>query len=246
MEEALRSSGQKSLLAEHLAFRCAYADGDTRAALALQQAEIFTEQGRIDDAGAAYNQALASDPDSILAVKGARHIAELNGDKQEVVRLLAREATLAPDPGQAAGAMVEAALLAADMGDRTEAVNRLTTVLETDPNNSQAAMKLRGILGDEAPRTLAGIYERIGHDHADPKLGASAWAQAAAIELNELKDAPAAFFAANRGKNQRVFPLGQRLLASRETSGDVSAQPRGDSARYRLTSAEVLLRGRGE
>src|SRR5207253_3215037 len=51
----------------------------------------------------------------------------------------------------------------------------------------------------------------------------------------------AAFFAANRGKNQRVFPLGQRLLASRETSGDVSAQPRGDSARYRLTSAEVLL-----
>src|SRR5207253_5672731 len=138
VEEALRNSGQRSLLAEHLSFRCAFADGETRAALALQQAEIFTEQGRFKDAGVAYNQALASDPDSLLAVKGARHIAELNGDKQEVVRLLAREATLAPDPGQAAGAMVEAALLADDMGDRAEAVQRLTTLLETNPENAEA------------------------------------------------------------------------------------------------------------
>src|SRR5258707_10115456 len=122
VEEALRSSGQKALLAEHLAFRCAFADSETRAALALQQAEIFTEAGRFADAGAAYHQALSSDPDSLLAVKGARHIAELQGDKQEVMRLLAREAALARDPGLAAGAMVEAALLAEDMGDRAEAV----------------------------------------------------------------------------------------------------------------------------
>src|SRR5437763_497848 len=131
--EALRSSGQKSLLAEHLAFRCAFADAETRAALALQQAEIFTEQGRIADAGVAFQQALASDPDSLLAVKGARHIAELQGDKQEGMRLLARDAALARDPGLAAGAMVEAALLAVDMGDQAEAVQHLTTVLQADP-----------------------------------------------------------------------------------------------------------------
>src|SRR5260221_12620913 len=169
VEEALRSSGQNSLLAEPLAFRFTFAASETRAALALQQAEIFTEQGRIADAGTAFQQALASDPDSLLAVKGARHIAELQGDKQEVMRLLAREAALARDPGLAAGAMVEAALLAEDMGDRAEAVQHLSTVLQGDPNNSEAALKLRPVLGaTEGPRTLAEIYERIGHEHADP------------------------------------------------------------------------------
>ena len=198
VEEALRAAGQKGLLAEHLAFRCAFADGDTRAALALQQAEIFTEQGRIQDAGAAFQQALAADPDSLLAVKGARHIAELTGDKQEVMRLLAKEAALAHDPGLAAGAMVEAALLAVDMGDRDEAIQHLTAVLQADPNNSEAALKLRGVLGEDAPSELAGIYEKIGQDHADPRLGALAWTQAASIKLRELRDAPGAFFASGR------------------------------------------------
>ncbi|MCA1826519.1 MAG: tetratricopeptide repeat protein [Myxococcales bacterium] len=237
VEEALRSSGQKSLLAEHLTFRSAFADPETRAALALQQAEIYTEQGRLDDAGAAYNLALSSDPDSLLAVKGARHIAELNGDKQEVVRLLAREASLAPDPGAAAGAMVEAALLEADMGDSTEAVQRLTTVLEGDPANTEAAQKLRGVLGEGAARTLSGIYERIGHDHADARLGAVAWARAAAIELDELNDAPAAFFAAGRALARDPDCI--QALETRADSGEVSGRPQdaADALQKRLALA---------
>lgn len=139
VEEALRLSGQKALLAEHLAFRCAFADPQTRAALALQQAEIFTEQGRMEEAGAAFRQALASDPDSLLAVKGARHIAGLQGDRQEVMRLLAREAALAPNPGLAAGVMVEAALLADDGGESGEAVQQRTAVLNSDPLDSGSA-----------------------------------------------------------------------------------------------------------
>jgi tetratricopeptide (TPR) repeat protein len=198
VEEALRSAGQKELLAEHLAFRCAFADSETRAALSLQQAEIFTEQGRIEDAGTAYQQALSSDPDSLLAVKGARHIAELSGNKQEVMRLLAKEAALARDPGLAAGAMVEAALLAADMGDNAEAVQHLTSVLESDPGNAEVAGKLRGMLGVDAPAMLVEIYERVGQHHADAKLGASAWTEAASIRLHELRDAPGAFFASGR------------------------------------------------
>src|SRR5213076_2379990 len=39
VEDVLRGSGQKSVLADHLAFRCSFADGDTRAALALEQAQ---------------------------------------------------------------------------------------------------------------------------------------------------------------------------------------------------------------
>ena len=235
VEEALRSSGQRLLLAEHLSFRTAFADHETRAALALQQAEIFTEEGRINEAGAAYRQALASDPDSLLAVKGARHIAELQGDKQEVMRLLAREAALARDPGVAAGAMVEAALLAADMGDRAEAVQHLSTVLENDPGNSEAALKLRGMLGDEAPKTLAEIYERIGQEQQDPKLGALAWTQAAHLKLVELNDAAGAFFAAGRALARDAENA--RALELRADAAEASGRPQeaADALQKRLS-----------
>src|SRR5205807_1573449 len=116
----------------------------------------------------------SSDPDPLRAVKGARHIAELTGDKQEVMRLLAREAELSRDPGLASTAMVEAALLAADMGDSAQAAQQLSSLLEADPDNTEAAVKLRGVLGEQAPQALSGIYERIGHAHADPQQGSRA------------------------------------------------------------------------
>src|SRR6185295_6217012 len=194
VEDVLRSNGHRSMLAEHLAFRSAFADGETRAALALEQAEILIDEGRLQEAGAAFRQALASDPHSLIAMKGARHIAELNGDKEEVARLLAQEASL----GSNVGAMVESALLAADMGHDDDAVERLTSVLESDPDNAEVAAKLRAVLGEDAARRLAAIYERIGHAQQDARQAALAWIHAAGLELRELHDPPAAFFAAGR------------------------------------------------
>ena len=245
VEEALRSSGQKLLLAEHLSFRSAFADSETRAALSLQQAEIFTEEGRIGEAGAAYQQALASDPESLLAVKGARHIAELQGDKQEVMRLLAREAALARDPGVAAGAMVEAALLAADMGDRDEAVQHLSAVLEKDPDNAEAAQKLRGMLGEEGPRTLAEIFERIGQEQQDPRLGALSWTQAAELKLRELNDAAGAFFAAGRALARDAE--NPRALELRADAAEASGRPQeaADALQKRLSMSEGEARAEG-
>ena len=206
VEEALRASSQRALLAEHLAFRCAFESGETKAALLLQQAEIFTEEGNIEGAGAAYQQALASDPDSLLAIKGARHIAELAGDKHEVMRLLAREASLTHDPQLAAGPLVEAALLAVDLGDNNEAVHHLTTVLEHDPENAEAAVKLRGLLADA--QSMIAIFERVGAAHKDPRKGAAAWAHAALIRLRELDDRPLAFAAAGNAllRDPQSFP----------------------------------------
>ncbi len=238
VEEALRSSGQKLLLAEHLSFRTAFADHETRAALSLQQAEIFAEAGRIPEAGAAYRQALASDPDSLLAVKGARHIAELQGDKQEAMRLLAREAALARDPGVAAGAMVEAALLAADMGDRAEAVQHLSTVLSSDPDNPEAALKLRGMMGEEAPKTLAEIFERIGQEQQDPRLGALAWTRAAELKLRELNDSAGAFFAAGRALARDAES--PRALELRADAAEASGRPQeaADALAKRLSMSQ--------
>src|SRR5207302_2335170 len=87
VEEALRSAGQRELLASHLDFRCAYADDETRAALALQQAELLAEDGQLEAAAHAYRQAMSSADLGLLAIRGARTLAERMGDKQEQMRL---------------------------------------------------------------------------------------------------------------------------------------------------------------
>ncbi|HET7785025.1 MAG TPA: hypothetical protein VFL36_03565 [Myxococcales bacterium] len=194
LEQALRAAGKRSELAEHLALRCSSADAQTRAALSLERAQILAGLGRMDEASAAYGEALASDPDSLLALRGLRRIAETRGDREEVMRLLSREAALAHD----AGAMVEAALLVEHLGSSNDEVERLAAALHADPGDREAAGRLRGMLGDDAPRALSAIYEKVGHAHADDKAGAAAWTQAASLELQELNDAPAAFFAAGR------------------------------------------------
>ena len=238
VEEALRAPGQKTLLAEHLAFRSAFADGDTRTALSLQQAEIFAEDGNLEAAGAAYRQALASDPDSMLAVKGARRIAEQTGDKHEVMRLLAREASLSNDPHLAAGSLVEAALMAMDLGDNAEAVQHLTTVLERDPDNAEAAVKLRGILPDAL--SMLAIFEKVGAAHADARLGAAAWAHAALIRLRELDDRPGAFEAAGRAlaRDPQSFPALELRADASEALGRTQESAEALALRLRFARGD--------
>src|SRR5216683_3265058 len=107
VDQALRASGKRELLAEHLAFRCAYAQGASRAALALQQGELLEDAGHLDAAAVAYRQALDGDPGSVLAVRGARRVAERIAERhaQAVQGGGAADATFEP------GRLVEAALL---------------------------------------------------------------------------------------------------------------------------------------
>src|SRR5882724_10437077 len=220
VEDALRSSGQKSLLLEHLGFRSAFADRDVRAALALEQAMIFTEQGRMDDAAAAYRQALASDPHSLLALKGAQRLAALNGHDAEPPQLLASDA---PVTGNS-GAVIESPPLPLEAGLSNNAVEGLTSALAADTANAETAAKLRGLLPEPKGRSLAGIYERIGHAQPDPRLGALAWVQAGSIELRELGEAPAAFFAAGRALSRD--PESLAALELRTDAGEAGGRTR--------------------
>ncbi|MFL5433461.1 MAG: hypothetical protein ACJ784_03020 [Myxococcales bacterium] len=197
VEGALRM-GDPGTLAEHLAFRCAYAEGDIRAALSLEHAETLAQAGEYERAREAYAQALAADPGSLFAVRGARRVAERTGDKQEQLRLLAREAALSGDPSAAAGNLIEAAILAQDLGAPEEAAQHLTAVLEREPRDEEVAAKLRALLGEGAAAKLSQAYERVGTSHASDEAGASAWTRAARIELRELNDPARAFSAAGR------------------------------------------------
>src|SRR6266852_1375894 len=112
VDQALRASGKRELLAEHLAFRCAYAQGASRAALALQQGELLEDAGHLDAAAVAYRQALDGDPGSVLAVRGARRVADRIAEWHAQAKEGggAAEATFEP------GRLVEAALLEQQLG----------------------------------------------------------------------------------------------------------------------------------
>ena len=105
VDEALRATGKRELLAEHLAFRCAYAEGPSRAALALQQGELLEEEGHLDAAAVAYRQALDGDPASLLAASGARRVADRIAERHAQAMQSGAGATFEP------GRLVEAALL---------------------------------------------------------------------------------------------------------------------------------------
>jgi len=197
VEAALRR-GHPAALAEHLAFRRAYAEDETRAALSLEHAETLVAAGDFERAREAYAEALAADPASLFAVRGARRVAERTGDRQEQLRLLTREARLSGDPSRAAGNLIEAAILAQDLGVPEQAARHLTAVLEREPRDEQVASRLRSLLGPTAASQLAQAYERVGASHASDDAGAGAWTRAARIELRELNDPARAFSAAGR------------------------------------------------
>jgi len=203
VEAALRA-GEPAALAEHLAFRRAYAEGETRVALSLEHAETLVAAGDLDRAREAYAEALSADPGSLFAVRGARRVAERRGDKQEQLRLLAREAKLSGDPTLVAGNLIEAAILAQDLGAPDEAAQHLTAVLEREPRDEEVASRLRTLLGPGAASQLAQAYERVGASHDSEDAGAGAWTRAARIELRELNDPARAFSAAGRALGRKA------------------------------------------
>ncbi len=198
VEQALRASGNRQLLADHLAFRCACEEGSTRAALAMEQAELHLESERFEQAAAAYRIALQSDVDSLLAVRGARRLAERSGEKSEVMRLFVKEAALAPGADAAARSLFAAAKIAEELGERSAAIGHVTLVLERDPRSADAVALLHDLLGSDAAPELIAIFERLGASADDASVGALAWAQAGRLHLDELSDAQSAFVCAGR------------------------------------------------
>jgi tetratricopeptide (TPR) repeat protein len=198
VEEALRRSNQRQLLVDHLAFRCAYEDPISRAALALQQAELLAEDGQLERAAGAYRQALSSDPTSLIAVRGARTIAEKLGERAEAARLLSKEAGLTHDPAQATLVRIQAARLAEELGDHEEAVHLLTAVIEHDPRDPAVIESLRRLHPEQPVESLIGLFERVGGIHADPRAAAFAWTFVGKLQLHEQQNAQAAFMAAGR------------------------------------------------
>ena len=163
VDQALRSAGKGEMLVEHLAFRSAYAEGAARTALALQQGELLEEAGHLDAAAVSYRQALDGDPASVLAVRGARRVADRIADRHAH----AKQDGGAADAGFEPDRLVEVALLAQHLGqggaaqDGAEEVNIEVDLAPEEPPSAETAP-----LSPDSLHELVELARRSGHDEA--------------------------------------------------------------------------------
>ena len=163
VDQALRSAGKGEMLVEHLAFRSAYAEGAARTALALQQGELLEEAGHLDAAAVSYRQALDGDPASVLAVRGARRVADRIADRHAH----AKQDGGAADAGFEPDRLVEVALLAQHLGqggaeqDGAEEVNIEVDLAPEEPPSVETAP-----LSPDSLHELVELARRSGHDEA--------------------------------------------------------------------------------
>jgi tetratricopeptide (TPR) repeat protein len=148
VDQALRTSGNRELLAEHLAFRCAYAEGASRAALVLQQGELLEEEGHLDAAAVAYRQALDGEPGSVLAVLGARRVADRIAERHARAKEDGGAGDATFDPGR----LVEAALLEQQLG-------------QSDPEAAEAPDG-GAALSPDSLHTLVALWQSQGRNDA--------------------------------------------------------------------------------
>ena len=163
VDQALRSAGKGEMLVEHLAFRSAYAEGAARTALALQQGELLEEAGHLDAAAVSYRQALDGDPASVLAVRGARRVADRIADRHAH----AKQGGGAADAGFEPDRLVEVALLAQHLGqggaeqDGAEEVNIEVDLAPEEPPSAETAP-----LSPDSLHELVELARRSGREEA--------------------------------------------------------------------------------
>ena len=146
-------------------------DGACRALLLCSAGALFEESDRLDEADAAYGDALAAVPDFAPALDGRRRLRQKAGEWAEAAAAAAALAATMRDPANQVEMYEEAARLCLDrLGDQTAAVTHYRAVLAARPGHE-----------DALARTLA-ILEETGE-----------WADAAAVladQIDAITDEP--------------------------------------------------------
>ncbi|HUL59614.1 MAG TPA: tetratricopeptide repeat protein, partial [Anaeromyxobacteraceae bacterium] len=155
-----------------LAARAGRAQGDERAALLGQRAEVLLERLRDPAAAAAtLRDALSAAPAELRPRLLSRlaDAAGAAGDAAGRATALAELGASAGDPALAARASIESARIQAGMGDALGAVERLRAALEARPDDLAALAELEKRLDDTDPavvlaaaRALAPVHARRG------------------------------------------------------------------------------------
>lgn len=166
---------------------------DARARTAFRIGEIYENRLRQPEkALAAYEQALAADPDFRPARDGRIRLLSDARDYRRLVEELEKEANAARDPSMAVTALFRAGEVFRDeMNDPARAIQAFEKVLERDPAHLEAMLALEPLYAERgAWEELAKTYAAEARVLADPKARVAALRELARLmERRGLGDA---------------------------------------------------------
>ncbi len=122
-------------------------DGPCRALLLCASGGLFEESDRLDEADAAYGDALAAVPDFPPALEGRRRLRQRSGEWAEAAAAAAALAAQMRDPRNQVEMYEEAARLCLErLGDQAAAVTHYRAVLAAQPGHADALARTLEIL----------------------------------------------------------------------------------------------------
>jgi tetratricopeptide (TPR) repeat protein len=158
-----------------------------RARTALRIGEVSENRLRAPEkALAAYEQALAAEPELVPARDGRIRLLTEARDYRRLVEELEREASAQRDPRLAIWALLRAGeVYRDDLGDPTRAVRAFEAVIERDPAHVEALLALEPLYAERgAWEALAGVYAAEARVLSDKSARIAALRELARLQQN--------------------------------------------------------------
>ena len=134
-----------------------------RAEIVKNIALIYQEQGKNDEALAAYDDALASNPNDVNLVLNKANLYYAMGDKDKFKELMAQASEMAPDNPDL---LYNIGVINMEQGNMDEARAAYKKALEVDPNYTNALLNLSTTYVNEG-NELVDVMNNLGTSRAD-------------------------------------------------------------------------------
>lgn len=167
-------------------------DKVAHASLYASVAEVKVAQGKVREAEASFEKALAVVPGHARSLEGLVRLAEHSGEWQRVVLYRTKRVDAADDPDEACGELcLVADVLDRELGDTKRAVAALERALTLVEEDTRALRRLEPLyVKQRAWPKVVEVHDALCRASSDPKQrGAHRFAQAD-VELGRLRDEP--------------------------------------------------------
>ncbi|HET8539248.1 MAG TPA: tetratricopeptide repeat protein [Anaeromyxobacter sp.] len=189
-----RAGRWEELAAMYRAEAGAVPDAAQAADVVHRAGEILERRlGRVDDAIAAYREALTLAPAHALALQALARLYRARGDDENVVEILRAQAAAHPPPDERARLLSEAARIAEErLGDRQRAIDTWEDALRADPGHAPARRALDRLYAETGRAQALAALRRAPGAAAAGEDAAERLLRLARLEADRVGDSAAA------------------------------------------------------
>lgn len=185
-----RAGRWEELAALHRAEADASSDPAAAADLLQRVGELAERRlGRLDEALAAYREALLLSPAHLPALRALARLHRLRGDDEGLAEVLRAQATARPPTAERAAVLVQAARIAEErLGDPARAIDHYEEALRTTPDFAPALRALDRLYGEAGRADNLAALRRVAAAAEDADARAERLLRLARLEADRVRD----------------------------------------------------------